>query len=176
MNRVREYQKKSRITQIDLASIIGVAQSTVSEWELQKKDPSDERLIKLCDFFGCGIEDILIPSYFDPHRGAVPYGEPQQTTDAIYVQERIKRNPNMQSLFNAADVSTPEQIQAATALLTNPSGTPPDMPKTPEARILCAGIDKMPPEDRERALSIMRLTFAQYAKFFEEGEKEDDDS
>jgi len=45
-------------------------------------------------------------------------------------------------------------------------------PKTVEARIISGGVDKMPPEQREQAVNIMKAVFAQYAEYFER--KEDD--
>jgi transcriptional regulator with XRE-family HTH domain len=36
------------------------------------------------------------------------------------------------------------------------------VPQTEEARILCPGIDSMPPEDRKRALEMMKLMFDKY--------------
>lgn len=48
-------------------------------------------------------------------------------------------------------------------------------PKTEEARIISGGIDKMPPEDRERALNMMKLMFKEYADYFERNEADDDD-
>ena len=47
-------------------------------------------------------------------------------------------------------------------------------PHTAEARILAAGIDKMPEKDRKRALEIMNLMFDQYSNYFEG--KDDDDT
>ena len=41
--------------------------------------------------------------------------------------------------------------------------------RTPETRILASGMDKMPKAERERALSMMRLVFSEYADFFKEG-------
>lgn len=49
-------------------------------------------------------------------------------------------------------------------------------PKTIEAKIISGGIDKMPPEDRERALDMMRLMFKEYADYFERTENDDDES
>lgn len=49
-------------------------------------------------------------------------------------------------------------------------------PKTIEAKIISGGIDKMPEAERERALSMMRLMFAEYADYFEMREKEDSDA
>lgn len=48
-------------------------------------------------------------------------------------------------------------------------------PQTIEAKILSRGIDKLPKEQREQALSMFKLMFApQYAELFNKGE--DDDS
>ena len=49
------------------------------------------------------------------------------------------------------------------------------VPQTVEAKILSAGIDKMPESDRERALDMMRLVFTQYADYFK-GENDADDT
>ncbi len=59
MNIVKELRKKHNIQQKELASIIGVAQPTISEWETGKKDPSGERLQKLAEFFQVDELDIL---------------------------------------------------------------------------------------------------------------------
>jgi transcriptional regulator with XRE-family HTH domain len=42
-----------------------------------------------------------------------------------------------------------------------------DYPHTTEARILAKGIDKLPQEQREQALSVIRAMFAKYADYFE---------
>lgn len=49
----------------------------------------------------------------------------------------------------------------------------PMQPRTEEARILAAGIDRMPAADRKRALNIMNMVFEQYKDFFEESEEGD---
>ena len=48
-------------------------------------------------------------------------------------------------------------------------------PKTIEAKIISGGIDKMPQEDRERALDMMKLMFREYSDYFERKEADDDD-
>lgn len=47
-----------------------------------------------------------------------------------------------------------------------------NQPQTEEARILAKGIDKLPKEQREQALSVIRAMFAKYADYFD---KENDD-
>lgn len=53
----------------------------------------------------------------------------------------------------------------------NPDALP-DQPLTPEARILAKGIDKLPQEQREQALAVIRAMFIKYADYFE---KENDE-
>lgn len=47
-------------------------------------------------------------------------------------------------------------------------------PKTSEARILAKGVDKLPPEQREKALAVFRAVFSNHAEDFEKGKDEDD--
>ena len=48
-----------------------------------------------------------------------------------------------------------------------------NQPHTEEARILAKGIDKLPLEQREQALNVVRAMFAQYADYFDK-ENEDE--
>ena len=43
-----------------------------------------------------------------------------------------------------------------------------EKPKTVEARIISAGVDKMPPERREQALKILQVAFAEFSDLFKE--------
>lgn len=119
MNIVKELRKRAGIQQKELALIVGVAQPTVSEWELNKKDPSGERLKKLAEFFK--VDELVILG-----------------TGVI-------------------DLSKKQGI-----------------PQTPEARIISGGVDKLPKEQREQALAVMRAMFAQYADYFKERTEDHD--
>lgn len=46
--------------------------------------------------------------------------------------------------------------------------SPADIATTCEARIISAGIDKMPEARRQQALAIMQAAFSEYADFFKE--------
>ena len=43
-----------------------------------------------------------------------------------------------------------------------------DQPRTPEARILSRGIDKLPPEERAQALAVVRAMFAKHPEIFDD--------
>lgn len=47
-----------------------------------------------------------------------------------------------------------------------------EAPKTEEARILATGIDRLPKEQREQALNVIKAMFAKYSSYFEEGNDE----
>lgn len=79
------------------------------------------------------------------------------------------------------DISQKKILAFARVLNTTPgylmgwSSEPPDNTAAPlatasttEARIISAGIDKMPPERREQALAIMKAAFVEYADYFKE--------
>ena len=46
------------------------------------------------------------------------------------------------------------------------SGAPPAEPQTIEARIVSGGIDRLPKEQREQAIDIMKAVFKEYAAYF----------
>ena len=48
----------------------------------------------------------------------------------------------------------------------------PETIRTPEARILAKGIDKLPQAQREQALAVVRAMFEKYADYFEKENQE----
>ena len=50
----------------------------------------------------------------------------------------------------------------------------PDAPKTLEARIVSGGMDKLPKEQREQVLNVVRAMFAQHPELFEKEGNEND--
>lgn len=52
MNRVRELAEIRDISQKELRYALGVSQSTLSDWMNQKKDPKNENLRKVAEYFG----------------------------------------------------------------------------------------------------------------------------
>ena len=52
----------------------------------------------------------------------------------------------------------------------------PVTPRTPEARILSAGVDRMPEAARKKAVQLMEMVFAEYADYFKDEGDESDES
>lgn len=55
----RELRKSKNMTQCQLASAIGVKQSTISNWEGGISKPMTETIIKLSKVFGCSMQAIF---------------------------------------------------------------------------------------------------------------------
>ena len=121
MNIVRELRKRKGIQQKELAIEIGVSNATVSDWEKQKKDPSDERLKRLAQYFG--VDELVILG-----------------------QEVLTLGPDDSNRH-----------------------------KTKEARIMSRGIDRLPRDQRERALAVFRAMFPDRPDIFDDTEDQMDD-
>lgn len=56
---LKELREDHGHTQADLAEKLGVAKSTVSNWEQQKSQPSYELLCKICDLYKVSADYLL---------------------------------------------------------------------------------------------------------------------
>ena len=72
------------------------------------------------------------------------------------------------------DVEKVSQADSSRPLDLQFFGSKSKEPKTTEAKILAAGIDKLPKEQREQALNVVKAMFMQYADYFEKGSESDD--
>lgn len=59
MNRIKLLRSKKKLTQIELARMLGVAQNTLSTWENGRYEPDIASTIKLADFFGVSIDYLM---------------------------------------------------------------------------------------------------------------------
>jgi len=59
MNSILQLRKKRGMQQKELALLVGVSGPTVSDWEHGKKNPTGNRLKKLCEIFNTSPSVIL---------------------------------------------------------------------------------------------------------------------
>lgn len=59
MNRIQDLRKQAKLSQDDLAKIVHVHQTAVSQWETGKTYPDTSTLILLADYFNVSIDYIL---------------------------------------------------------------------------------------------------------------------
>lgn len=68
MNKIREYRIKNELTATELAELVGLSQSSISNFELGKRSPRIENLEKMADVFGCNVNDLLENENYVPKR------------------------------------------------------------------------------------------------------------
>lgn len=59
MNRIKEFRQKFGMKQQELADVLSVKQTTVSGWEVGRREPDFESLKRMADIFNCSIDELL---------------------------------------------------------------------------------------------------------------------
>ena len=59
--RIRELRQQKGITQAQFATMIGVQQNTVSQWETGCRNPASPILPRLADALSCTIDELYKP-------------------------------------------------------------------------------------------------------------------
>lgn len=59
MERLKELRKKKGFTQQDVAEALNVERATYAQYELGKRSPNNDMLIKLAKFYGVTVDYIL---------------------------------------------------------------------------------------------------------------------
>lgn len=59
MNIFKDLRKKKGLTQVELAKLLNVQQTTVSKWEVGRAVPDYPVLLKLAELFGVSVDYLL---------------------------------------------------------------------------------------------------------------------
>ena len=59
MNNIKELRISKGLKQSDLANLLHVAQTTISNWENDRTEPDFESLKRMADIFNCSIDELL---------------------------------------------------------------------------------------------------------------------
>ena len=58
MNKIKEFRKKKKITQSDIAKLMKIKQNTFSQWEIEKRTPNVLQALKLADILETTVESL----------------------------------------------------------------------------------------------------------------------
>lgn len=58
MNKIKEFRKTKKISQVDIANIIKVKQNTISQWENETRIPNVKQAIKLAEILETTVENL----------------------------------------------------------------------------------------------------------------------
>ena len=75
MNIFRELRKQKGLTQIELAKMVNVQQTTVSKWEVGRAVPDYPVLLKLAELYGVSVDYLLGREVITPEERAAGASE-----------------------------------------------------------------------------------------------------
>ena len=58
-NNIRSERVRKRMTQAQFASEVGVAESTVRDWENGRSDPNMSSIVLMTQIFGCSADYVI---------------------------------------------------------------------------------------------------------------------
>ena len=102
---IRELRKDRNYTQAMLARKLNITQGAVSQWEKGITVPSADQLMALADAFGISI-DVLLERE-----------NTEAEMESWRIRDRLRNDPALRMLFDAAGRATPDHIRAAAEML-----------------------------------------------------------
>jgi transcriptional regulator with XRE-family HTH domain/uncharacterized membrane protein len=94
-NNLQSLRSQRNMTQERLAMLLGVSRQAISKWESEKAYPEMDKLLMICDLFGCTLDDLVLGDVNNPQAfrgsgqtheadaGKRPDGEPSTGTAAM---------------------------------------------------------------------------------------------
>ena len=102
-NNIKYLREKNNLSQKELANILNIANSTLSQYESGDRVPSDDIKIKIADYFNVSL-DYLLGRTSNPNKTLVS------------IEEEFE-DPEIKILARSARSLTPEQLKAVQAVI-----------------------------------------------------------
>ncbi len=102
-NNIKYLREKNNLSQKELANILNIANSTLSQYESGDRVPSDDIKIKIADYFNVSL-DYLLGRTSNPHKTLTP------------IEEEFE-DPKIKILARSAKSLTPDQLKAVQAII-----------------------------------------------------------
>lgn len=108
MLKLKEMRHKNNMTQKQLGDMVGLSISAISLYEKGVNEPDLQTLRKFASIFHCSVDDLLDS----------PNATSQDELDEFSRYKRLRlANEDFDKLIRTAEVSSPEHIRAAIAVL-----------------------------------------------------------
>jgi transcriptional regulator with XRE-family HTH domain len=102
-DKLKTLREEKGWTQKELAEKLGLAKSTISLYEIEKREPNTEITIKIADLFGISVDELLRGTHFKNEPKIVLYGADGKLVDIsdlskedqdyiLQLAERFKKN------------------------------------------------------------------------------------
>ena len=118
---LKYFRERAGLSQGELAKSLGLSTSTISMYEVGRREPNFEIEEKIADFFNTDL-NTLRGNDIEPRYSNDYYLDPETRELA----ELLHSDSNYRILFDAAKDSRPEDLQRAADLLQRLKGTNPN--------------------------------------------------
>ena len=108
-NRIRELRKSRGITMKQLGDVLGLAESTISQYENNKRQPDYETLLRIGEYFGVSVGYVLGAENEKPL-----VNEDEELTEYL---EMLKSRPECRMLFQLSKDATKEDVEKAVRII-----------------------------------------------------------
>ena len=117
-----QYLRAQRnFTQERLAMLLGVSRQAISKWESGKAYPEMDKLLMICDLFGCTLDDLVLGDVRAPRSVPDATPEPSDGMGAAGFPEAGRRVCNEDSTSDATSSNTAAKQSTAYGLSSNVS-------------------------------------------------------
>lgn len=110
---LKTLRAKKDLTQEEVADSLGMPLNTYVRYENGLRKPRLENATKIAAFYGITAEELSNGQLVEKTEQKAA----DEDEDIWAFRERVRRDPDYQLLFRAANKATPEHIRAATAVL-----------------------------------------------------------
>lgn len=100
---LRKLRKEKGLSQSALADILNMSQQAIGKWETNHATPDFDTLVQLADYFNVSTDYLL--------------GNDKANSETNAIAAAISNNQHLKNLFQIANISTPNNINAVTNLL-----------------------------------------------------------
>lgn len=96
----------------ELGIEIGVAESTISQYETGKRQPDYETLLKLSEYFGVSVDYLLGREIKEKTPSKIGEGHRPPDEETLRLLEILEDRPDIRYLAAASEKATPEHVEA----------------------------------------------------------------
>ncbi|MBR0351693.1 MAG: helix-turn-helix transcriptional regulator [Oscillospiraceae bacterium] len=109
MNKIRTYRERKGLTMTELAEKVGCTPSALSNYELGKREPKQELLIRIAEALDTNVDALL---------GREQVRDPYEEEDELFgYLEELRTRPEMRMLFDTSRNMSIEQVKAIVAMI-----------------------------------------------------------
>lgn len=137
---------KRHMTQEQLAMLLGVSRQSISKWESEKAYPEMDKLLTICDLFGCTLDDLVLGDV----SLAVSQSSESLPTDVSHMQAPIETDSGTAKPHPGISGTTGDSSEKPRPDIYDSNALPADVPVPPSS----PGIDMTGYDDHFRSFAL----------------------